>query len=210
MLENIRIMSIIREVDPEITIEVIKALVEEGLDSFEISLSDPELGMEAIGRSLEYFRGTGVRIGAGTVSTVKQVERLAEMGVPYFLTPGFDPDVVESARAYGLEILPGVLTPTDVQMALNHGITRMKLFPADAFGEGYIKALKGPYPQTEYVAVGGVNLDTAASYLQRGFAGIAVGSNLVPRRAERNQIEEISERGKKYMKIVRAFEEAQA
>ena len=54
--------------------------------------------------------------------------------------------LVESARTFGLEILPGVLTPTDVQMALNHGITRMKLFPADAFGEGYIKALKGPYP----------------------------------------------------------------
>ncbi len=102
------------------------------------------------------------------------------------------------------------MTPTDVQMALNHGITRMKLFPADAFGEGYIKALKGPYPQTEYVAVGGVNLDTAASYLQRGFAGIAVGSNLVPRGAARSQIEEIREKGRKYMEIVHAFEKAQA
>ena len=197
MLEKIKIMAIIREVDPEITIEVIKALAEEGLQSFEISLSDPELGIEAIRRSLEYFQGSDVRIGAGTVSTVKQVERLAGMGVPYFLTPGF-------------EILPGVLTPTDVQMALNHGITRMKLFPADAFGEGYIKALKGPYPQTEYVAVGGVNLDTAASYLQRGFAGIAVGSNLVPRGAVQSQIEEIREKGRKYMEIVHAFEKTQA
>ena len=210
MLEKIEIMAIIREVDPEITIEVIKALAEEGLQSFEISLSDPELGIEAIRRSLEYFQGSDVRIGAGTVSTVKQVERLAGMGVPYFLTPGFDPDIVESARTFGLEILPGVLTPTDVQMALNHGITRMKLFPADAFGEGYIKALKGPYPQTEYVAVGGVNLDTAASYLQRGFAGIAVGSNLVPRGAVQSQIEEIREKGRKYMEIVHAFEKTQA
>ena len=195
MLEKIKIMAIIREVDPEITIEVIKALAEEGLQSFEISLSDPELGIEAIRRSLEYFQGSDVRIGAGTVSTVKQVERLAGMGVPYFLTPGFDPDIVESARTFGLEILPGVLTPTDVQMALNHGI---------------IKALKGPYPQTEYVAVGGVNLDTAASYLQRGFAGIAVGSNLVPRGAARSQIEEIREKGRKYMEIVHAFEKTQA
>ena len=75
MLEKIKIMAIIREVDPEITIEVIKALAEEGLQSFEISLSDPELGIEAIRRSLEYFQGSDVRIGAGTVSTVKQVDR---------------------------------------------------------------------------------------------------------------------------------------
>ena len=82
MLEKIKIMAIIREVDPEITIAVIKALAEEGLQSFEISLSDPGLGIEAIRRSLEYFQGSDVRIGAGTVSTVKQVERLAGMGVP--------------------------------------------------------------------------------------------------------------------------------
>lgn len=63
MLEKIKIMAIIREVDPEITIEVIKALAEEGLQSFEISLSDPELGIEAIRRSLEYFQGSDVRIG---------------------------------------------------------------------------------------------------------------------------------------------------
>ena len=61
MLEKIKIMAIIREVDPEITIEVIKALAEEGLQSFEISLSDPELGIEAIIRSLEYFQGSDVR-----------------------------------------------------------------------------------------------------------------------------------------------------
>ena len=56
MLEKIKIMAIIREVDPEITIEVIKALAEEGLQSFEISLSDPELGIDAIRRSMEFFQ----------------------------------------------------------------------------------------------------------------------------------------------------------
>ena len=62
MLEKIKIMAIIREVDPEITIEVIKALAEEGLQSFEISLSDPELGIEAIRRSLEYFHPSSCRM----------------------------------------------------------------------------------------------------------------------------------------------------
>lgn len=205
MLENVKLMAIIREVEPECTMEIIKVLAEEGICDFEISLSESELGLKCIAMAQEQFAGTQIHIGAGTVSKREEVDELARLKVPYMLAPGFDPEIVCYAKEKGIEVLPGVLTPTDVQMAVNCGVTLLKMFPADAFGMNYIKSLKGPFPQTNYIAVGGVNLETAATYLEEGFSGIAVGSNLVPRRATLNDLEKIREVGRKYVEIVKRF-----
>lgn len=205
MLEKVKLMAIIREVEPDCTKKAIEILAEEGFRDFEISLSDSELGMECIRQAQADYAGTEIHIGAGTVSAKKELDILWELKVPYILTPGFDREIVVYARDKGFEILPGVLTPTEVGMAVNCGITRLKLFPADAFGPGYVKGLKGPFPQTEYIAVGGVNLETAASFLENGFAGIAVGSNLVPKRAKEKDMTAIREKGRKYMEIVNRF-----
>lgn len=205
MLEQIKLMAIIREVEPEDTLKAIEILAEEGIRDFEISLSDSKLGIACIQQAQAVYAGTEIHIGAGTVSTKEELDILADLKVPYILTPGFDREIVVYARKKGIEVLPGVLTPTEVQMAINCGITRLKLFPADAFGPNYVKGLKGPFPQTEYVAVGGVSLETAASFFENGFAGIAVGSNLVPRRAKASDMEVIREKGRKYVEIVSRF-----
>lgn len=205
MLEKIKLMAIIREVQPECSLEIIRVLAEEGLKDFEISLSDSALGLECIRQAQERYAGTEIHVGAGTVSRKEEIDELAKLKVPYILAPGFDAEIVEYAQEKGIEVLPGVLTPTDVQMAVNHGITLLKLFPADAFGKGYIKALKGPFPQTDYVAVGGVNLDTAASYFKQGFSGIAVGNNLVPKKACLQDLEKIRLTGRKYVEIVKQY-----
>lgn len=202
MLEKIKLMAIIRDVRPDWALEIVRALAEEGITDFEFSLSDPDPGLEGIRMAMERYAGQGIHIGAGTVSTKEEIDRLADMKVPYILTPGFDREIVSYAKKRGLEILPGVLTPTDVQMAVNCGITLMKLFPADAFGANYVKSLKGPFPRTDYMAVGGVDLDTAASFFQNGFAGIAVGSSLVPRKATLDDLGKIRRAGRKYVEIV--------
>lgn len=206
MLEKVKLMAIIREVEPDYTKKAIEILVQEGIRDFEISLSDSELGIECIRQAQSEYAGAEIHLGAGTVSTVEELNILAELKVPYILTPGFDEKIVTYAQKKGIEVLPGVLTPTEVQMAVNCGITRLKLFPADAFGPDYIKALKGPFPQTQYFAVGGVSLETAAAFLENGFAGIAVGSNLVPKKAQESDMEMIREKARKYVEIVRTFQ----
>lgn len=203
MLENVKLMAIIRDVKAEYALKIIDILAHEGVRDFEISLSNPEVGFECIDRAVNEYKGADINIGAGTVSKKEEIDELYKLNVPYILTPGFDKNIVTYAQSKKMEILPGVLTPTDVQMAVNCGIKILKLFPADAFGSGYIKALKGPFPETDYVAVGGVTLQTAKSFFDNGFSGIAVGSNLVPRGATKKDFDAIKEIGRRYVEIVR-------
>ncbi len=205
MLEKVKLMAIIREVEPDHTKKAIEILADVGVRDFEISLSDSELGLECIRQAQADYAGTEIHVGAGTVSAKEELDILAELKVPYILTPGLDREIIVYAQKKGFEVLPGVLTPTEVQMAVNCGIKRLKLFPANAFSPNYVKGLKGPFPQTEYFAVGGVSLETAASFLENGFAGIAVGSNLVPKRAKEQDMAAIREKGRRYMEIVSRF-----
>ena len=64
---------------------------------------------------------------------------------------------------------------------LKYGFSTLKLFPAGDLPEGYIKSLKGPFDQTDYVAVGGVNPKNIRSFFDRGFVGAGIGSNLIPK-----------------------------
>ena len=122
MLESARLVSIIREVEEKEIISIIEGLVEEGIRWFEISLSDGENGMKCIRTSRKYFEGRDVYIGAGTVKKKEEIDVLSDMGVPYILTPGFDEQIVRYALEKKIEVLPGVLTPSEVQAAVNCGI----------------------------------------------------------------------------------------
>lgn len=202
MLEDMKLVAIIREVEPEQVSGIVRVLLEEGIHSLEISLSGEEMGFGCLERIQKEFAGEMLQLGAGTVTEKAQVNRLSDMGISFLLTPGYDDEIVSYALSMGIEVLPGVLTPTEVQQALKRGITRMKLFPADAYGMNYIKSLKGPFPQAEFVAVGGVREDNIKEFLRMGFQGVAIGSNLVPKRAGEKDLEEIRARARAYVLAV--------
>ena len=87
-----------------------------------------------------------VMVGAGTVMTVAQAEQAAEAGVKFVVTPGFDGDVVDWCIANNMPITPGVLTPTEINMALKKGLNIVKFFPAEAGGGvKTLKAIAAPY-----------------------------------------------------------------
>lgn len=200
MLENVKLISIIREVEAYHALKIMEALKEEGITHFEVSLSDENLGMECIKAAQKHFAGKDVKVGAGTVLRKAQIDKLASWEVPFILTPGFDEEIVDYALSKDMEILPGILTPTDVQKAVGHSLRLLKLFPADAFGYSYLKSLKGPFPEIDFVAVGGVTACNARSFLENGFAGIAAGSNLVPKWATEKDIEAIRKTARKYVR----------
>ena len=185
MIESIRLMAIIRDVEPVYAVPIAETLVSEGITGIEVSLSDAEKGF-------------------GCIENIQkeEVDRLAAMKIPFFLTPGYDDELVAYGLSKGMEVLPGVLTPGDVQKALNRGVRRLKLFPADAFGMSYIKSLKGPFPQAEFVAVGGVNETNVSQFLKAGFAGAAAGSNLVPRKSTDGNLELIRQKARLYVQAM--------
>jgi len=207
MIPNEKLVAIIRNVDPEYILDIAAVLKNAGIKAVEVSLSEPERGLACIKRLINQYRGDAFAIGAGTVSKKSEIDQLVDLGVTFILTPGYDENIVSYALEKGLGVLPGVLTPSDVQKAVNQGITLLKLFPADAFGMKYIKSLKGPFPNTDYVAVGGVNQNNVAEFFKAGFSGVAIGSNLVPQNATGKDLKMIEQAAEAYVAAIREADE---
>lgn len=105
-------------------------------------------------------------IGAGTVLTPQQVDEAQSAGASFLVSPGLNPRVVQHARSVGLPIVPGVCTPSDVERALDLGVTTLKFFPAESFGGlGTLKAIAAPYGGVRFVPTGGIGPENLAAYL---------------------------------------------
>lgn len=107
-------------------------------------------------------------VGAGTVTSVDQVDAVVEAGASFVVTPGFHAPVVERCLAHGIPVLPGIATAGEMMSALSLGIDTVKLFPAQALGGvSYVDALAGPFPQVRVVASGGITSELTPAYLRR-------------------------------------------
>ncbi len=193
MKEQYRLLSIIRNIDPANICAIVEVLLEEGIRCLEVSLSEPERGFGCLKVLRQSFKEKDFLLGAGTVSTLSEVDKLKEIGVSFFVTPGFDGALVDYAVQQGMKVIPGVLTPSDVQQAKNRGLELVKLFPANAYPMRYVKDLSGPFPHMRFMAVGGVGPDNLAGYLAAGFCGVGIGSSLVPQGAGPEQLGGIRE-----------------
>jgi 2-dehydro-3-deoxyphosphogluconate aldolase/(4S)-4-hydroxy-2-oxoglutarate aldolase len=123
----------------------------------------------------------GLVVGAGTVLTAEQVDRAVDAGARFVVSPGFSAAVVRRCAQRGVPVFPGVMTPTEIQMALDEGLETLKFFPAEqAGGVAMIKALTAPFRTVRFIPTGGVNAANVASYLDIP-AVVAVGGTwMVP------------------------------
>lgn len=171
-----RLVAILRGVPPAHVAEMGEALLAGGIRVMEVALSTPD-APEALQR-LRLAVGERGWVGAGTVIS-SQVGRLAlDCGAQFFVTPHVVPDVLELAGHHSLAVVCGAITPTEIAHARALGSTLVKLFPASAVGPGFIKALRGPYPDLELLAVGGIGPANLAEYMNAGALGGGIGGAL--------------------------------
>ena len=137
------LLAILRNIPLEDTLSFAQAVVDGGVRFFEVALNSPH-GLEQIERLRNHFGGS-CYIGAGTAITVEHCRRALAAGAQFLLTPGTPPDVFEYCASHALALLPGVLTPGDVSIALEYGYNTLKLFPAGSMPLRYVKDLKGPF-----------------------------------------------------------------
>lgn len=121
-----------------------------------------------------------VLVGAGTVLTVEQAETAVANGAQFIVTPGFDAAVVDWCIVNNVPITPGVMTPTEINMALNKGLRLLKFFPAEAAGGiKTLKAIGGPYGDVKFIPTGGISPANLADYLRLPMVHACGGSWLV-------------------------------
>ena len=109
----------------------------------------------------------GMLVGAGTVLNVDTVNRAMDCGAKFIVSPGLNPKVVEYCVKKNIPITPGVATPTEIEMALDHGLNVVKFFPADALGGvKTLKAISAPYGMMKFMPTGGITEANLPEYLK--------------------------------------------
>ena len=196
-----QLIAIIRDVAAVDSVEIGEALLAGGIDHMEVSLSSPQEGLECI-RHLRAAMGGYVHLGAGTVTSEKAMTQAKQAGAAHIITPAFDEDLIKAALKVGLPIFPGVFSPAEVMRALRLGLKQLKLFPAGDLGPSYVASLRGPFPEAEFIGVGGISLDNLAAFWRAGCRRFAVGSDLVPRGAVTADCESVRERARAYIEAV--------
>jgi 2-dehydro-3-deoxyphosphogluconate aldolase/(4S)-4-hydroxy-2-oxoglutarate aldolase len=120
-------------------------------------------------------------VGAGTVTTAADAERVVQAGARFVVSPGFDAGVAAACHDRGVPLMPGVATPTEVMAALARGLSLLKFFPAAAAGgTAMLKALAGPFPSVRFCPTGGIDAANASQYLALPNVVAVGGSWLTP------------------------------
>jgi 2-dehydro-3-deoxyphosphogluconate aldolase/(4S)-4-hydroxy-2-oxoglutarate aldolase len=174
-------------------------LASEGIGLIEVSLTSDE-ALDVISRARAEL-GPKAIVGAGTVVTAQDAREARAAGAEFIVTPGLGAGVGE-ARALGLPVIAGALTPSEVIAARAAGADAVKLFPASAMGGSeYLRALRAPFPDVPFVPVGGVDAQSARRYLELGAVAVGVGSPLIADAADGGDAGALRERARAFLGI---------
>jgi 2-dehydro-3-deoxyphosphogalactonate aldolase len=204
--ELMPLIAILRGVRPEEVETIAKAVTAEGIGIVEVPLNSP-VPFESIGRIAKMFSGRAI-VGAGTVLTSQELERVAAAGGQLVISPNFNPEVVEKSKSLGLVSAPGVMTPSEAFSALARGADVLKLFPGEILPLPVIKAYGAVLPKhVPLVLVGGVSLETIAAFANSPVSGFGIGSSLYKPGMNAS---EVRERSRAFVKAMRAHGFGQA
>ena len=162
-LRALRVLPVIVVDAPDHAVPMARALADGGIPAAEITFRT-SAAVEALRRiSAEC---PDVLLGAGTVLSPRQVDDARDAGARFIVAPGFNRAVVACAQEVGLPVIPGVCTPTEIEAALEMGLTLLKFFPAEPMGGlKFLRAIAAPYASVEFVPTGGINADNVGAYL---------------------------------------------
>jgi 2-dehydro-3-deoxyphosphogluconate aldolase / (4S)-4-hydroxy-2-oxoglutarate aldolase len=202
LIRDVGVIPVIRVSSYEHVMCAVQGIVGGGIPVVEITLTVPNA--ISIIKELVQAYGPKLLVGAGTVLDSESCREALDAGAEFVVSPAFDPNVVALTRERSKIAMPGALTPTEILTAWNAGADLVKVFPCDSVGgPSYIRALKGPFPNIEFVVTGGVTIDNASQFLAAGAAAVGVGQSVMPRKAlECNDVPTIQENARKFREAI--------
>ncbi len=177
-IEQLRVVPALVLDDAASAVPLAAAMVKGGLPCAEVTLRT-EASMEALRRMSKVG---GLLAGAGTVTSIPQLEEALAAGAQFIVTPGLDETLVKHCKDAGVPIIPGAVTPTEIMRAQNLGLRLVKFFPCEAFGGlPMIEALAGPFPEMRFMPTGGINPTNMGRFLSHRSV-VACGGTWMARR----------------------------
>ncbi|MGV3660701.1 MAG: bifunctional 4-hydroxy-2-oxoglutarate aldolase/2-dehydro-3-deoxy-phosphogluconate aldolase [Prosthecobacter sp.] len=192
--------------DVNAAVPMAEAMVRGGLPVVEVTLRTP-YALEVI-RMLS--RVEGLLVGAGTVTSLAQLDQALSAGARFVVTPGLDAEIVKVCQGKDVAIFPGAVTPTEIMQAMNLGLPAVKFFPSNVYGGlSAIEALSGPFPSMKFMPTGGVSLANLATFLQHPNV-LACGGTWMAKRdwIREGKFDEIENACRETIQIVRSLKPA--
>ena len=164
-IDNAGVIAVLVIDEVKHAVPVAQALLKGGVTAIELTLRTDAAwkAAEAIKKEV-----SEITLGFGTVLTVNQAKAAAELGADFAVAPGCNPKVIQAAQKYGLSFAPGVVTPTDIEIAIENGCRILKYFPAETSGGiKHLSNMVAPYNYLglKFIPLGGLNISNARNYL---------------------------------------------
>jgi 2-dehydro-3-deoxyphosphogluconate aldolase/(4S)-4-hydroxy-2-oxoglutarate aldolase len=179
-----KITGILRNVKKEDVLKVGEILIKHSINDFEVTYNSKD-SLEIVKMLKKEFQNA--RIGMGTILTLEELKTAEQLGAEFILTPSVNEEVLKYSKENNIELIPGVFSPSEVALALRYGFNYLKLFPAIDLPASYIKNLKGPFNNAEFMAVGGVEKNNIRDFFKAGFKSVGMGSSLIKKDCLENQ-----------------------
>lgn len=206
-ISKIGIVPVIKIEDVEKAVPLAKALCDGGIPVAEVTFRTAQ-AEEAIARISKEL--PDMLVGAGTVLTTEQVDKAVNAGAKFIVSPGLNPKIVKYCVDKGIIIMPGCANPSDIEQAIEQGLSLVKFFPAEAAGGiKMIKAMSAPYGNIKFMPTGGINEDNMNDYLSFSKIVACGGSWMVKEDLIKNgEFEKITELSRKAVEKMLGFEVA--
>ena len=204
---EIGIVPVVRASSKRQALDAVEAVTAGGIPIVEITMTVP--GAVEIIRELVKSNSSGVLIGAGTVLDAETARACRDAGAEFLVSPALNLETIEFAVKENILMMAGALSPTEIVRAWKAGSDFVKVFPCGQVGGAkYIKAIKGPLPQIPLVPTGGVNLNTAADFIEAGAEALGIGGELVQADALKSgNYQVITETARKFVSIIKSTRE---
>jgi 2-dehydro-3-deoxyphosphogluconate aldolase/(4S)-4-hydroxy-2-oxoglutarate aldolase len=176
LFKELPVVAILRFFQREAVEKLVPASLAGGLRNLEVTMNTPGAA-ELIQLTCKLVGHQG-NVGAGTVTTLEELEQALAAGASFIVTPAVLPEVIEACVKRKVPVMPGAMTPTEVLTAWRLGAKIVKIFPADQLGPGHLKALKAPFPQIPLMPTGGVTVETLPEFKRAGADAFGVGGSM--------------------------------
>lgn len=172
------VVAVLRAPSADQAVSAVDALVSGGITGIEITYSTPDAA--AVIQEIDRRYGDAVYLGAGTVLTAQQADEAVGAGAQFLVSPGSAPSLARAMAGTGAAVFLGAMTPSEVMAAVELGAHAVKIFPASLGGPGYVKALRGPFPDIPLMPTGGVNASNLGDWFAAGAVAVGAGGDLCP------------------------------